>query len=312
MPVLGAPLVAHTLRLLASAGVAAAALNLHHLGARIPAALGDRVGEMELSYSVEDELLGTLGPFGRLQRFFAGVDPLLLVNGDSLCRWPVGAVASAHREAGAAATLLLSARADPARFGGGVVVGRNGRVLSFRGQGANRAGARVGVFAGLHLISNRLVLGVEPRPADIVRDLYEPLLEKGALVHAVFTHRRWHDLGTPERYLTGVLAAALASAAPGSEDATWRGEGVEVEPGARVWSSVLEHGVTVGAGATIENSLILPGARVGRDAQVRDSILAPGVELAEGAHITSRLVSRGDGGEPGAAGLVETSIDRQE
>ncbi len=264
---------------------------------------------MELTYSVEEELLGTLGPFGRLQHFFEGVDPVLLVNGDSLCRWPVDKVASAHQEAVADATLLLSASADPEKFGGGVVVDGDGRVLSFRGRGAGQAGTRVGVFAGLHLVSSPLVTGIEARPADIVRDLYEPLLEQGALLRAVFTRRRWDDLGTPARYLSGVLAAALALAGADSEDATWCGDGVEVDSGARIRNSVLEHGVTVEAGATIGNSLILPGARIGRGAQVEDSILAPGVELAAGARVISRLLSRRDGRDPE---VVETPIEGRE
>jgi NDP-sugar pyrophosphorylase family protein len=288
IPVLGAPLVSHTLGVLAAAGVQAAALNLHHLGDRIPAALGERAGSMKLRYSVEEELLGTLGPFGRLREFFAGVDPVLLVNGDSLCRWPVAAVSAAHREGGAEATLLLSSRPEPARFGGGVVVDRGGRVLSFRGEGAGTEGTRVGVFAGLHVIAGRQLDGIEERPSDIVRDLYEPLLERGGAVRAVFTDRRWYDLGTPRRYLAGALAQAAAEPGAGS---SWYGPGVEVEEGARVDGSVLESGVRVAAGATIENSLVLPGVLVGREAQVKDSILAPGVELPVGARAISSLVS---------------------
>jgi mannose-1-phosphate guanylyltransferase len=302
MPVLGAPLVSRTLGLLASAGIQAAALNLHHLGDLIPVALGERSGEMALHYSVEEELLGTLGPFGRLEEFFTDVDPVLLVNGDSLCRWPLAAVSQAHREGGSEATLLLSSRPDPASFGGGVVVDGDGRVISFRGEGAEREGTRTGVFAGLHVIAGRLLDGVAARPSDIVRDLYEPLLEQGATVRALFTDRRWYDLGTPRRYLSGVLAQAEAQSEPG---ASWYGAGVEVESGADLLGSILEPGVRVAAGATIENSLLLPGAIVGRNALVRDSILAPGVELPVGARAVSSLVSH-------AGELVETPIGNEE
>jgi mannose-1-phosphate guanylyltransferase len=294
---MGAPLVSRTLSILAGAGVEAAALNLHHLGEQIPAALGERSGEMLLHYSVEEELLGTLGPFGRLREFFSGIDPVLLVNGDSLCRWPVEDVAEAHREGWAQATLLLASRPDPASFGGGVVVDGEGRVLSFRGEGAGQEGTRTGVFAGLHVIAGSLLDGVAARPSDIVRDLYQPLLERGA-VRAVFTDRRWYDLGTPRRYLSGVLAQLEAESGPG---ASWYGAGVEVESGAEIRGSVLEPGAQVATGATIENSLLLPGAIVPRNAQVRDSILATGVELPAAARVVSSLVTQVDE-------LVETPI----
>jgi mannose-1-phosphate guanylyltransferase len=305
MPVLGVPLVSRTLEVLATAGVGAAALNLHHLGAQIPAALGDRVGDMELTYSVEDELLGTLGPFGRLQHFFAETDPVLLVNGDSLCRWPVGAVVQAHQRSDAEATLLLSSRPDPAKFGGGVVVDSEGRVLSFRGAGADRDDVRVGVFAGLHVISGHLLAGVAARPADIVRDLYEPLLAEDRTIGTVFTDRRWHDLGTPDRYLAGVLAEAAGVAEPGVERGPWCAREVEVDANANVSSSVLERGVRVGAAAEVKDSLIMPGSIVGRGAVVLDSILAPGAELADGARIVSSLVS-------GRTAELQTAIGRGE
>ena len=95
LPVLGASILERTLGRLASAGAEAAAVNLHHLGELIPARLGDSVDGMPLAYWPEERLLGTLGPLGRLGEFFAGSDPVLLVNGDSRCHWPVDAAAPA-------------------------------------------------------------------------------------------------------------------------------------------------------------------------------------------------------------------------
>ena len=64
---------------------------------------------------------------------------------------------------------------------------------------------RQGVFAGFHVISPAVLEGMGAVPSDIVRDLYEPLVAQGGTIRTVFTDRRWHDLGTPRRYLEGVL-----------------------------------------------------------------------------------------------------------
>jgi len=102
LPVAGRPLAAWTLERLRRAGVDAAALNLHHRGERIRAAFGESFRGLPLVYSEEPELLGTGGALPPLRDFFAAADVALLVNGDSLCRWPLE-------------RLRLSARRRPAQ-----------------------------------------------------------------------------------------------------------------------------------------------------------------------------------------------------
>src|SRR5207302_1697659 len=153
LPVLGRPLIAHTLEALAAVGCAAVAINLHHLGEAIPRALGDRFAGMPLVYSREDPILGTGGALLPLRDFFAGSDPLLVV-------------------------------------------------------------------AGAHALAPALLARLPPGVSDSMGDLYEPLLAAGGRLATLVTWRPWHDLGTPGRYLDGVLDAARA--AGGARDSGWR------------------------------------------------------------------------------------------
>lgn len=262
LPVRGEPNAGRTLHRLAAAGVEAAALNLHHLGAAIRDRFGDRYAGLPLVYSEERHLLGTLGPLFVLREFLAAHRRFLLVNGDSLCDWPVEALLAAHERARAQAprgrkplaTLLLASRPDPAPFGGGVGVGRGGDVIDFRpslAPVAESAAVRR-VFAGCHLIESELLSRVPEGPGDIVRRLYEPLLAEGAVLHTLATRRRWHDLGTAERYRVAVLDWPGPSRLPGAV----------VDPTARVVRSVIEAGARVEAGASVVDSVVLPGATV--------------------------------------------------
>ncbi len=291
LPVLGASILERTLRRLAAAGVESTAVNLFHLGEQIPASLGPTVAGMPIDYRPEATLLGTLGPLGRLGEFFAGCDPVLMANGDSLCDWPVAALVEAHRGGGAAATLLLSSRADADAFGGGVVVDENGEVLSFHGEG-QRPGTRRGVFAGFHAIDPGLLRQVDPVPSDIVRDLYKPALERGLSIRGVFTSRAWHDLGTPRRYLEGVLDECRRRANRSSGG--WRHPSARVADDAEVVDSVIEASCDVGPGSSLERSLLLPGAAIGAGVRVTGSILGPGVELAAGSEAINQLVTAGE------------------
>jgi mannose-1-phosphate guanylyltransferase len=315
LPVLGQPLLGLTLRRLAAAGCEAAAINLHHGASQVRRAFGGEHAGLPLTWSEEPHLLGTLGALGPLAGFFAAADLALIVNGDSLCRWPLAELLRRHLERGALATLLLAARADPADFGGGVAVDRAGRVLELRPGGAPAGvpamlaarsrelsgvaclpparGVRRRVFAGAHVLSRRLLQRIAAHPAtpptDFVRDLYESLLavQPGCL-DSLTTGRRWHDLGTPRRYLEAALDWAGARG-------RWISASAEVSPSAVVRRSNVEAGARIGAGAMVEDSVLLPGARVGAGCEVRGSILGPGAELPAGNHLASELVVAGGG-----------------
>jgi mannose-1-phosphate guanylyltransferase len=325
LPVHGRPILGHTLLQLAAAGCEAVAVNLYHHGEQIRRHFGDEIAGMPITWSVEPRLLGTLGALAPLLDFFAAADPLLIVNGDSLCRWPFATLLGRHRERDALATLLLATRPDPAAFGGGVAVGRDGAIRAFRGApNADAPGVRRRVFAGAHVLSPRLLRRIAERfsdpaaavlpallSADIVRDLYEPLLvEQPGSLDSLSTGRRWHDLGTPRRFLDASLdwaGAGPGRAGSSSGGGRWVSPAATVSPCATVERSSVEAGCSVGDGALVVGSVLLPGARVGAGCQVRDAILGPGAELAAGRQLTGQLlVAAAPAGTGSAGGDTET------
>jgi mannose-1-phosphate guanylyltransferase len=294
LPVAGTPILGHTLDALAAVGCEAAAINLHYQADEIRRAFGDVRGRLPLTYSEEPELLGTLGALHPLRGFLAEADVILLVNGDSLCRWPFRALLAAHRRNRSLATLLLASRPDPEGFGGGVGVDRQGRIVSLRrGDGEPREAARRLVFSGAHALSPKILERVGPGFHDIVRDLYAPLLVENpeSLAMAV-TDRPWHDMGTPRRFLAGALDWAGRGG--------WTAPSATVDRGAGVRRSVVEAGATVEAGARIEGSVLLPGASVEAGSAVRGSIVGPGATVPAAANLDAYLTARSP--ERGALG----------
>jgi mannose-1-phosphate guanylyltransferase len=291
LPVLGREVAERTLSELAAVGCEAVAMNLHHLGDAIAERFGERFrpagagsGDgMAVHYSREPELLGTLGALAPLADFLAPADELLIINGDSLCRWPLAALVKRHRKRGAGATFLLARRAAPEDFGGGVGVGPKGRLVSFRQDGPCCAPAeRRYVFAGAHVANPRWFDAVEAQPSDLVRQLYEPRMMDGEPLATLVTGRRWHDLGTPGRYRRALLDTARRG--------SWVSPDAVVDADARIQRSVIEAGAVVEAGATVERSVLLPGARVGRGARLSDGLLSFGARLPAGGAVDGRLI----------------------
>jgi mannose-1-phosphate guanylyltransferase len=302
LPIAGRPVVVATLEQLVALGVEATALNLHHLGDRIRGALGEARGPMPLVYSEESNLLGTGGALRPLAGWLADCGSVVLINGDSLCRWPLRRLLDRHRRTGAAVTLLLHRGAEPQRFGGGVAID-NGRVVAFRrGVVAWQAAPRHRVFAGAAVLRPELVGDLPEGPSDIVTALYEPLLAAGETIAALETSRPWFDLGTPERYLEGALTAGLDGLPANGRRVL--GD-ARVAPTARLKRTVIESGAEVSGGARLSRSVVLDGARIGSGARIEQSIVGPGAEVAAGSDHRRRLLTRGP------EGVVETALSSE-
>ena len=291
LPVAGRAAIVHTLSQLAGAGVEAVAINLHYRGEDIRKQLGTDFQGLPLTYSMEPELLGTLGAMIPLQEFLRPADLVLVINGDSVCRWPLRRLVRRHERRGNTATMLLSKRADASEYGGGVVVDRAGQIRSFRPLGKSDGSMRRRVFCGAHVFGSELVEALDKQPADFITDLYERLLEQGQKLGGVETSRRWHDLGTPKRYLRASKDWARGQFPARLFRSKWISSSAGVSGRADVSRSVVEAGARVEAGAQVQGSLLLPGARVPKGCRVVRCILGYDVTLARGTAVERRLVT---------------------
>lgn len=291
LPVRGTPVGAITLERLRRAGCEAVALNLHYLADEVRRGFGDEYRGMPLVYSHEEEILGTLGALAPLASFFDGCDEVILVNGDSLCRWPLRRLLRRHRRTGAAATLLVSSAADPAEYGGGIAVEKDGRVRTFR-QREDPDGVKRRVFLGAHVLSAELLARAPEEFSHIVHDLYEPLIEEGRTIQTVATGRRWHDLGTPRRYRDAAIAGGVAPPPLRWLRRTWTAPDAEVHFSVGLHRTVVETGCKVGANVRLRDSLLLPGARIGDGSRLDGCVVGPGAVLPPETRVRDRMVCR--------------------
>ncbi len=285
LPVAGRPLLAWTLERLRAAGCEAVAINLHHLGSAIRGRFGESFRGMPLTYSEEPLLLGTAGALPPLRSFLAPADRVLVINGDSLCRWPIEALLAAHLRRRPAATLLLHRKADPRAFGGGVALEADTITAFRRGSLAHTSARRRLVFAGAQVLEPELLGRIPEGPGDLVTVLYEPLLAEGAPLAAVVTERLWHDLGTPQRYLDAVLDWTFR----GSNQASRIVKGANVEKSADLRRTIVEAGAEVEAEADLRGCVVMPGAKIGRGVRLNRSIVGPGATVAAGMQADSTL-----------------------
>lgn len=199
VPVGGRPMIEYAIAALVRAGVERIVVNLHHLGERIPAALGDgsRFG-VAIAYSREDTILETGGGIARA-RPLLGEGDFFVANCDSLCDADLAALARLHTESGAIATLLL--REDPEAIRYGLVEidgsGRIGRFLGRAAPGVDPRTLRPRMFCGIHVLSPGIFERMPHADAfSITRDVYAPAVEGGARLFGMTHAGAWRDLGS--------------------------------------------------------------------------------------------------------------------
>jgi NDP-sugar pyrophosphorylase family protein len=283
LPVLNRPLIRWTLEALRRVGVKEVVVNLHHLPETVTAALrGCRAEGLRITYSRERRILGT-GGGPRKARALFGDEPFLLVNGDVIFDFDLGALVRVFRRGTARACLGLLPNPDPARYTP-VYAGAGGRITAIGGRGR---GAHL--FTGVSILDPALLEELPPGKSDLVQDLYIPLIERGESLLGVRLRGAWYDFGSASLY----LASHQSMLASGS----WGARGRLVHPGAHVLSgaqvirSAVGAGTRVARGARVEGSVVWEGARVGEGAQVLDSIVTSGAWVEPGETISQRVVS---------------------
>ncbi|PYT02178.1 MAG: hypothetical protein DMF65_07210, partial [Acidobacteria bacterium] len=131
IPFMGRPLVGYVAEYLARFGFGEIAVNLHHRGESVRAALGDggRFG-VRFHYVEEPEILGTGGALDNA-RALLDADIFVVINGKIATDINLDAALETHRRTRALATLVLRENAERERYS--TVSVRDGLITGFGG-----------------------------------------------------------------------------------------------------------------------------------------------------------------------------------
>ena len=191
--VAGRPFLEWLVLALAADGIRRIVLATGYMGEAIEQAMGDgHRWQLELAYSREPEPLGTAGAL-RLAAARASGSPLLVLNGDSYCRFQLERMLVMHREHRAGATMWLQKEADVERYGT-VELGEAGGVIRF----AEKAGPGAALIScGVYLVE-RIVIDAIPagRAVSLEREVFPGLAGSG--IRGVVGAGPFVDIGTPQ------------------------------------------------------------------------------------------------------------------
>lgn len=194
--VAGKPFLEWLIRQAYSQGVRLVVLCTGYRGNIIEEYFGDgKKWGVNLSYSRETSPLGTAGAL-RFAIERTRVETLLVLNGDSYCRYNLEHLLTAHKSRKASATLWVVPVAERLRYGA-VEITPEGSVRSFVEKGVNAE--RGYINAGVYLLRRDLIASI---PKDIKLSLETEVLPSlvGRGLYAVRGEGPFIDIGTPESF----------------------------------------------------------------------------------------------------------------
>ena len=197
MPLLGTPLLEHTVALLRESGFDELCLTLHYQPEAIRQHFRDGANfGVHIEYRVETEPLGTAGAVLNCADFIAG-ERFLVMSGDSACDFDLAELMRSHKEG---VTVALAAQAEPLPYGL-VITDRQGRITGFLEKPSWERVVTDRVSTGIYVLSPDILSMIpQGRPYDFAKDLFPRLLEDGIPMLGKVMDGYWCDIGTPQAY----------------------------------------------------------------------------------------------------------------
>ncbi len=297
VPVLNRPVMEHIVRLLVRHGFHETIANLHWFPDLIRDHFGDgsRFG-LELSYSYEEQLLGTSGGVRNAAGFLG--DSFLVISGDALTDIDLSAMREFHESHDGIATLATKRVADTSQFGV-AITGADGRIQGFQEKPDPAEALSDLANCGIYMFraeifdffpapggSNAAGEGDPAGFADWAMDVFPRLLEGDVPFYSHEIDAYWNDIGNLDELRESTVDALTGAVAVEREGETVDGfrSGTPAED-----EGALKGPVLIGPGAEIDDdvridgpSVIGDGARVGAGSRLKEVIVLPGAELPAG------------------------------
>jgi mannose-1-phosphate guanylyltransferase len=307
VPVLNRPVMEHIARLLSRHGFRETIANLHWFPELIEGHFGDgsRFG-VELSYSHEEQLLGTSGGVRKAAGFLG--DSFLVISGDALTDIDLAAMRRFHESHDGIATLATKRVADTSQFGV-AITGSDGRIQGFQEKPDPAEALSDLANCGIYMFRSEIFdffpapgkakfAGPDDPPgfADWATDVFPALLEGDVPFYSHEIGDYWNDIGNLDEFRQGNLDALRGAVAVDRDGAVageevWSAsplDGVEVDGPVLVGS-----GVELGDGTRIEGPAVVGDrCRIGAGAHIRDSILLEGTEVPAGGIMIGAIAAR--------------------
>ncbi len=299
VPVGNRPLMEHTVNLLGQHGCKEVIANLHYHSRVINDYFKDGTKNgMSITYSPEEELLGTAGGVKNCEWFLN--ETFVVISGDALTDIDITALFHAHRQNGALATIALK-QVDEVEHFGIVIRDENNKIRSFQEKPKPEEALSNMANTGIYLFEPEIFKYIPPRQFyDFGKQVFPYLVKIGAPFYGVNIDDYWCDVGNINTYrqahqdlLSGAVRVKSSGRLICSSDQARVLAGKQVIIGDQVrfqGTVVIGDGCIIGDGVTISNSIIWNDSQIGDSAVINESVIGSRCELGSAVRLEAGTV----------------------
>ena len=193
MPIGDMPILEIVIRQLKKHGFTKIVLAVGHLAGLIEAYFGDgSKWGVEITYSREDEPLGTAGPLSLIDDLD---ENFLVMNGDLLTNIDYSGLMRYHLENGALTTISMYTKDVPISLGV-LELDNEGNIVDY----IEKPTLKYKVSMGIYIFNNRILEHIEHGKYLDFPDLIKNLIKTGENIRGYMFEGYWMDIGRPEDY----------------------------------------------------------------------------------------------------------------
>jgi mannose-1-phosphate guanylyltransferase len=276
------PSIIHQIEALVKVGVKEVVLAVNYQ----PELMSDCMKEWEgrlgvkITYSKEDEPLGTAGPLALARDVLsADPEPFFVLNSDVICAFPFQELLDFHKSHGGEGTIIVTKVEEPSKYGV-VLSGSDGKISQFVEKPQVYVGNKIN--AGLYIFNPSILKRIQLKPTSIEKEIFPKMASEGQL-YSMVLKGFWMDIGQPKDFLAGTNLY-LAYQEDIQSPLLTKGEGI-IQP------VIIDPSAKVGQGCSIgPNVVIGPNVTIGDGVRLRDSVVLEGVKIGSNSLISKSII----------------------
>ncbi|CAN5510663.1 hypothetical protein BH10BAC5_BH10BAC5_16370 [soil metagenome] len=274
-------------------------MNLHYLPEYIDKCFKNgRKWGVDISYSIEKNLMGTAGGIKRIQSFFN--ETFVVLSGDGFTDIDLSDMLRFHKEKKALATIAVKRMDDPSKFGV-VVTDKDYKISSFQEKPSKEDALSDKVNLGIYIFEPEVLNMIPARVEyDFGYDLFPEFLKNKEAFYAYETDCNWSDIGSLEEYWKINLDLVSGKFGKGFnhiqihpsvkiDKLTLKnilgpviiGKNSEISTNVKlIGPLVIGDEVFIDSNSTIDNSVILSNTYVGKEVEIKESVVNQNYHLS--------------------------------
>ena len=331
LPLANRPIMEHIVHHVRRHGITDIVVTVQFLASQVRNYFGDGSDMgVDLTYATETTPLGTAGSVRNAAEQLRG-GTFLVISGDALTDIDLEAVIDFHRRRGAMATVALKRMENPLEFG--IVITReDGQIERFLEKPHWGQVFSDTINTGIYVLEPEVFDYIpEGQPSDFAAEVFPKLLAKGLPLFGIVVDGYWEDVGSLAAYQRAhqdILDGRVRVDIKGFQvrPGVWLGDGVELDPDARLDGPVLigdaavveggtelreytviGNGVVVKEQAYLHRAVVLDNAYVGQGVTLRGCVVGRSADVKRGGRIEDGVVI-GDNADIGEGAVVRPNV----